>query len=544
MAKQYTLEEVKDIVYNGNVNTSNLSDLISSLKDYDFNEEIRNIFISLSNNSNLPETIRINFKNFVDSYNELGESKSNLDQPASSNDSSNTAPVDIIDDNKSEVTFESPEITTIMKDDPKEERTEDNSKDEISLENDVILGTLIAYSASKGVKVVANNPGVVGNPEISFELTHESKPYIDNLLLELYDNHEDINVEMTRVASTSQELLTLSVDNKELSQEELQEKGKQLFTNVNKIMQNTNDKKDYESLMPKELKALKDKFVNDDPNIPDKDFKVGYLNKEGENSFYLVANSKEEALDIAELMGYDVKKDRGGNVFELDTDNRNMEGTKLDKITQNINDLDEVKDAEDGLSDLDINYNNKHYANEDHTKVIDFINDNKDPSNMSVVQIDVPESTPGQRVVNLASEDGTRETIVFNDGKEFDNYTLPKIAESFGNGSTIDKENTKKTEYDNGRSSYDAVSSDNTYLRMNNFDNDTIGKVEDTLSNYMSKEESVSPINKTNAYTKSLGTYPTNDYNKEAAKVSFVTLIVFVSVILLGLVVIYLVYGG
>ena len=50
MAKQYTLEEIKNIVYSGNVNTSNLTDLMSSLKDYDFDSEIRDIFVSLSNN--------------------------------------------------------------------------------------------------------------------------------------------------------------------------------------------------------------------------------------------------------------------------------------------------------------------------------------------------------------------------------------------------------------------------------------------------------------------------------------------------------------
>ncbi len=68
MAKQYTLDEIKNIVYSGNVSTSNLTLLMSSLKDYDFNDEIRDIFVQLSMNSNLPEAIRVNFKNFIDSY--------------------------------------------------------------------------------------------------------------------------------------------------------------------------------------------------------------------------------------------------------------------------------------------------------------------------------------------------------------------------------------------------------------------------------------------------------------------------------------------
>lgn len=548
MAKQYTLEEIKNIVYSGNVNTSNLTDLMSSLKDYDFNSEIRDIFVSLSNNENLPDTIRINFKNFIDSYSEMVEDNYKQSQDSTSSDQGTENKEELITEEKpQEFEFTEPEITTLnIEDNTKNENTTyQANEDEISLENDAILGGLIAYATFKGVKVVSSNPGLTGKPEISFELSYESKPYIDNLLLELYDNKEEYNVEMTRVASTGQELLTLNIDDPELSQQELEEKGKKLFTEVNNIMKNTDDKKDYEAIMPDELKNLKDKFVNDDPNIPDEDFKVGYTHENGANTYYLVANSKKEAIALSNLMGYEIKKDRGGNVFELNTEGKNMENTKLEKVTENINDLDEVKDTQDGISDVDINYNNKHYVNENYQTVEDFINDNKDPSTMSVVQIDVPEATPNQRVVNLASDDGTRETIIFNDGKEFDNYTLPKIAEVYGNGSSIDKDNTRKIEYDNGKAGYDALSSDNTYLRMNNFDNSVVDTVDNTLSNYMAKEETNSVNNKTNAYTKSLGSYPTNhSANQEAAKTSFATLIVFVLVMILGFAVIYLIFGG
>ena len=75
MSKQYTLDEIKDIVSNGIVTTTNLTDIISSLKDYDYNSEIRKIFINLSNNKGLPETVRVNFRNFVDSYDELYKPK-------------------------------------------------------------------------------------------------------------------------------------------------------------------------------------------------------------------------------------------------------------------------------------------------------------------------------------------------------------------------------------------------------------------------------------------------------------------------------------
>lgn len=544
MAKQYTLDEVKNIVYSGNVNTSNLTDIMSSLKDYNFNGEIKDIFVQLSNSSNLPDAIRVNFKNFIDSYTEELEAEPIKITESTDNETGHTGTEEIkVEEKTEEIEFKPVDVVSL----PQEEEKEDvkiQEESSISLANDAILGGLMGYATFKGIKVVASNPGLTRSPSISFELDEKSKPYIDNLLLELYGAKEDTKVEMSRIASTGQEVLTIDIDKKDLTQEELQEKGKQMFAEVQSVLENTDAKKDYESLMPDELKALKDKFVNDDPNIPSEDFKVGYTCENGEHAYFLVANSKEEALDLAEQMGYQVREDRGGNVFELDTEGKNMEGTKLEKITEDINSLDEVKDTENGISDVDIDYNNRHYDSEDYKKIEDFIMDGKDPSTMSVVQIDVPDATPNQRVVNLASDDGTRETIVFNNGKEFDNYTLPKIAETYGNGSSIDRENAKKIEYDNGKAGYDALSSDNTYLRMNNFDASTIDGVDNTLSPYMKEDTTVMSNTKTNAYVKSLGSYPTKDSsNEEAAKTSFAILLVFILVMVIGFIVVYLVVG-
>lgn len=535
MSKQYTLDEIKKIVYSSMVSTSNLTDIISSLKDYDFNDEIRSIFTALSKSPNLPETIKINFKNFIDSYDEIENENKKNDE---TNNGSNTT---IVEENK-EVVFEEPKIETLTEI-KNETETKEIKKDEdssISLENDAIMGGLLAYASFKGINVITSNPGINAKPEIAFELTYESKPYIDHLLLELYNNSDNINVEMSRISASSKEVLSLSVDDN-LSEEQLKEQGKKMFTDINEILKNTDKEKDYESLMPRELKNLKDKFVNDDPNIPNKDFKVGFKYVNGEKKFFLVADSKEEALEISELMGYELKQDRGGNVFELDTSDKLMTDTKLDKVTEDINTIDEVKDVEEGISDVDIDYNNKHYNDSDTKAVIDFIEESKDPDNMSVVQIDVPTSTPNQRVVNLASEDGTRKTIIFNDGKEFDNYTLPKVATAFGNGTTIDKENAKTIEYDNGKSSYDVLSSDNTYLRMNNFDNNTISTVNNELSKYMNTKEETTLKEKSNAYEKKLGTYPTNT---ESAKISVKALIAFSVIVIIGIIIVYFTYGG
>lgn len=538
MAKQYTLDEVEEIVYTGQVNRYNLADLVNSLKEYEFNNNIKNIFISLSNNENLPEEIRDNFKRAVESYDSIGNNA-------------------IENELNEQVINETVHSYEPEKEEPNKEIVrrpnrvygyQGNDEDEISLENDAILGGLMATAAAKGLTVLSNNPGLTGDPEISFELDNDSKPYIDNMLLEMYDNKDDVNVEMSRISSTGQEVLTLKIDDPTLSQKQLEEKSRQLFTNVNNIIKETDDKKDYEAKMPSELKALKDKFHNDDPKIPNEDFKIGYSRNAGENTYYLIANSKEQAIELAELMGYDVKKDRGGNVFELDDKGQSMEGSKLDVASENVNEIDEVKDKENGISDLDIDYNNRHYADENYQQIETFIANSKDPSKMDVIQIDVPDATPNQRIVSLASEDGIRQTIVFNDGKEFDNYTLPKISESYGSGSTIATDNATKIEYGNGKAGYDALSSNNTYLRMNNFDSTVIDNVDNSLSGYKTNENTESygsnTNTKSNAYSKKLGTYPTSNTNYDAAKTSFATLIVFILVLALGFAVIYLMFGG
>lgn len=539
MSKQYTLDEIKDIVSNGIVTTTNLTDIISSLKDYDYNGEIRKIFINLSNNKGLPEAVRVNFRNFVDSYDELYKPKE--EQVVETKEPIKEEKV------TEEVVFEQPVITTINNEPVVEEPKK--KEDAISLENDAVMGGLIAYAATKGLKVISNNPGINGTPEISLELTYESKPYIDNLLLSLYDNKEDMNVEMKRIPTSGKEVLSLSVDNPNLTSQELQEQGKKMFTSITEVIKDTDKEKDYEKQMPPELKSLKDKFVNDDHNIPNKDFKVGFNYTNGTKNFYLVADSKEKAIEISELMGYDVKKDRGGNVFEIDTGDKNMTNTKLDKVTEDINSIDEVKDTEIGISDVDINYNNKHYNNEDEATVIDFIEESKDPDNMSVVQIDVPTSSPNQRVVNLASEDGTRKTVVFNNGKDFDDYTLPKVAESFAKDSGVNRENTNKVNEGNNKSSYDALSNDNTYLRMNNFDDSTVDKVDDYLQNYMVDEkenENDNSMGKAPQKTLGPGPYgeprPTNN-NKESAKVSASAIILFTAIVIVGILLVAVVYG-
>ena len=442
------------------------------------------------------------------------------------------------------------EVETINFDSPRRPlrqlRTVNYANDDVlSLENDEVLGALTAYATFQGLKVVGSNPGVTGVPQISFELDEVSKPYIDNLLLELYkDDKDNLDVNLTRVAATKKELLTITLDDLNMSQEAIKQQGKAMFQRINDIMQKTKENVDYEEKMPLALRNLKDKFHNDDPSIPNEDFKVGYSRSNGENSYYIVANSKEQAVELAELMGYDIKEDRGGNVFEVDTNGLSMEGSKLDVASENVNELDEMKTAEHGVSDVDVNYNNKHFEDANYQAIDDFIDNSRDPSTMAVIQVDVPAATPNQRVVSLASEDGTRRTVIFNNGDDFDKYTLPKIADKYAEGTTISGDNTQTVKFENGRCGYEALSSDNTYLRLNNYDSGTVNEVNRSLEAYNAKVIPISAAKKENERQKTIGTYPTRPTTAQAANTSFVALLVFVVVLVVGFGVIYLLFGG
>lgn len=622
----YSLSEIKDLVYGNSVDASNLGDILTSLADFEFDDEIREILDKLAGNANIPESVRKNLRSVVENYDqiieareeriieesaiaeqeaqqvELAEQKAQEEaeqkaqelaeqkereaelieqqtqesqtESGEQSDSTNTDtsnageanpeenkvvdPVPIEETLLGDVTLEAIDETNQPNFEPidinEDFYIEDTpiyggaftDGDLIPLTNEEALNNAVTYASSRNLKILSQDPGVLNYPEISIELTEESKPYIDNLLLSLHENKDDIDVSLTRVEATGKEMLTLKIDDPELSQYMLQQKGKEMFATVEKILRETNEEKDYEASMPDELKTLKDKFVNDDPKIPDADFKVGFAISEGEPNYYLVANNKYEAIEISKSMGYEIKEDRGGNVFELDTDGKKMEGNKLDQVTEDINMIDEVKDTRNGISDVDIDYNNKHYDNgeENYQKIEKFIEDNRDPSTMSVVQADVPTVNSDQRIVSLASSDGTRETIVFNNGEEFDR-ALPKIVDTYGGGenTTIAQENVTTVDYGNGKAALDALSSDNTYLRLNNFDSKTVNDANNTISKYVVTEDKINTSNmeKNNSYVKTLGTYTTN---KEAANTSFLTLLVFILVLVLGIIVVYVIYGG
>lgn len=530
MAAKYTLEEVKKLVFNGKVNPSNLDDILLSLGEYNYNEDIKTIFYVLSENENLPLETRETLKEAAVSVESFEAVVEEAEQQASD--------VELIGAEDEVIETEESYVNV-----PRVPIAASSGDDEISLDNDAVLGGVVAYATAKGVMVASKDPGVINYPEISFKLDEKSKPYLDNILTSLYDNKDGIDVAMTRVEATGEELLTLKIEDPTLSQRQLQAKGKSMFAKVDELLKTTDEEKDYEKEMPQKLRELKDRFHNDDPKIPNANFTIGYSNSNGQKKYYMVANNKETAIELAEEMGYAVTKEHGGNVFELDTDGVvNMKNTKLESVSKPVDYADAFKGTENGqgISDLDIDYNNRNYSNGNAKKIEDFISDNKGSDNLAVIQITATSDT--QRIVKLASSDGTNEELVFNDGKDFDNYTLPKLAEKFASNSNVDKGINPIVQGEGG-ASYEA-SSGNTYFRMVNYDTGIVHQVNNTIDEYSVKTDVKYDDNsKTNSYqySKRLGTYPTN---REAAKTSFLPIIAFLLVLIIGFIVIYLIIGG
>ena len=477
MPRKYTLEEIKTMLKLGMIGVNNIKDVLICLKDLEYNAEIRNILVALTNNPGLPEEIRESLKEVIKAnVTEITEEKENAL---------------VTDDNQPQVTVEEQPTQTVVR--RPQVGVPSREEEGISLGNDVLLGAVVGYAANRGIKVLSSDPGIVKNGEISFELDNESKPYIDNLLLSLYDQMDDVKVGMKRIASSGKEVLTLSVDNPELSEAEIRQRSNEMFAKVNEILHNTDKNKDYEEKMDPKLRALKDKFHNDDPNIPNEDFEIGYSRTAGENTYYIIANSKEQAIEVAELMGYDIKEDRGGNVFEIE-DEPNMTGSKLDEASTPVDYIDEVKDVDAGLTDIPVNYNDKHYGDNDYSML-----ESLTKSGKGEFEVYTPDATSNQRVVAIGDS-----TIVFDDGQAFDNYVSGRFQPGDGEN-----------------------------MQMGSFDGTT------TEYSYGNNEPEYT---KSNPYVKTLGTYPTR--NNQSANTNFFALVVFVLVLAIGFGVIYLIFGG
>ena len=171
-------------------------------------------------------------------------------------------------------------------------------------------------------------------PHITFDNTKEAKNVIDNLMLNLYQNAKDIpnlGFDLTKLWTTGEEFFTVSLaSGQPLNNNSIMD----MFQNVEKIVDNTEKDKNYEELLPSNLQNMKALYSGHTPDVPNENFRIGYVNVNGEDNFYVVSNSKEKSIRLTEEMGFIPRTIGESNVVSIDTGKQNPE--KIDAVSEDL----------------------------------------------------------------------------------------------------------------------------------------------------------------------------------------------------------------
>ena len=171
-------------------------------------------------------------------------------------------------------------------------------------------------------------------PHITFDNTKEAKNVIDNLMLNLYQNAKDIpnlGFDLTKLWTTGEEFFTVSLaSGQPLNNNSIMD----MFQNVEKIVDNTEKDKNYEELLPSNLQNMKALYSGHTPDVPNENFRIGYVNVNGEDNFHVVSSSKEKSIRLTEEMGFIPRTIGESNVVSIDTGKQNPE--KIDAVSEDL----------------------------------------------------------------------------------------------------------------------------------------------------------------------------------------------------------------
>ena len=171
-------------------------------------------------------------------------------------------------------------------------------------------------------------------PHITFDNTKEAKNVIDNLMLNLYQNAKDIpnlGFDLTKLWTTGEEFFTVSLaSGQPLNNNSIMD----MFQNVEKIVDNTEKDKNYEELLPSNLQNMKALYSGHTPDVSNENFRIGYVNVNGEDNFYVVSSSKEKSIRLTEEMGFIPRTIGESNVVSIDTGKQNPE--KIDAVSEDL----------------------------------------------------------------------------------------------------------------------------------------------------------------------------------------------------------------
>lgn len=171
-------------------------------------------------------------------------------------------------------------------------------------------------------------------PHITFDNTKEAKNVIDNLMLNLYQNAKDIpnlGFDLTKLWTTGEEFFTVSLaSGQPLNNNSIMD----MFQNVEKILDNTEKDKNYEELLPSNLQNMKALYSGHTPDVPNENFRIGYVNVNGEDNFYVVSSSKEKSIRLTEEMGFVPRTIGKSNIVSIDTGKQNTE--KIGVVSEDL----------------------------------------------------------------------------------------------------------------------------------------------------------------------------------------------------------------
>lgn len=179
-------------------------------------------------------------------------------------------------------------------------------------------------------------------PHITFENNPEARNVIDNLMLNLYQNAKDmpnLGFDLTKLWTTGEEFFTVSLaSGQPLNNNSIMD----MFQNVEKIVDNTEEDKNYEELLPSNLQNMKALYSGHTPDVPNGNFRIGYVNVNGEDNFYVVSSSKKEAIKLTKEMGFIPRTEEMGfiprtiesNIVPIDTGKQNPE--KIDAVSEKL----------------------------------------------------------------------------------------------------------------------------------------------------------------------------------------------------------------
>lgn len=179
-------------------------------------------------------------------------------------------------------------------------------------------------------------------PHITFENNPEARNVIDNLMLNLYQNAKDmpnLGFDLTKLWTTGEEFFTVSLaSGQPLNNNSIMD----MFQNVEKIVDNTEEDKNYEELLPSNLQNMKALYSGHTPDVPNGNFRIGYVNVNGEDNFYVVSSSKKEAIKLTKEMGFIPRTEEMGfiprtiesNIVPIDTGKQNPE--KIGAVSEDL----------------------------------------------------------------------------------------------------------------------------------------------------------------------------------------------------------------